>query len=68
MLIRATLGVCGVLAVLVGAVFIGQGTNAIHGSSMSGHGGYAWLGGVLVAVGVGLLVGAWRLGVGRRTT
>jgi hypothetical protein len=68
MLIRATLGICGILAVLVGAVFIGQGTNVIHGSSMSGHGGYAWLGAVLVAVGVGLLVGAWRLGAGRKAT
>jgi hypothetical protein len=33
---------------------------------MSGHGGYAWLGAVLVAVGVGLLVGAWRLGASRK--
>lgn len=67
MLIRTTLGILGVLAVLVGAVFIGQGTNVIHGSSMTGHGGYAWLGGVLVAIGLGLLVGARRLGAGRRS-
>lgn len=67
MLIRATLGILGVLAGLVGAVFIGQGTNVIHGSSMSGHGGYAWLGAVLVVIGLGLLVGAWRIGAGRRS-
>ncbi len=61
MALRATLGVLGILAVVVGVVFIGQGTNAIHGSSMSGHGGYAGLGGVLLVIGLGLIVWAWRL-------
>jgi hypothetical protein len=59
--LRATLAVLGVLAFAVGVVFIGQGTNAIHGSSMSGHGGYAGLGAVLVVVGLALVVCAWRL-------
>ena len=68
MLLRASLAIVGLLAVLIGAVFIGQGTNAIHGSSMSGHGGYAWLGGVLVAIGLGLIIGAWRLRAGRAPT
>ena len=58
---RGTLGILGVLAFVVGAVFIGQGTNVIHGSSMSGHGGYAGLGGVLIAIGLGLILWAWRL-------
>ena len=62
---RATVGVLGVLACLVGALFIGQGTNVVHGSSMSGHGGYAWLGGVLLVIGLGLVIWAWRL-PGRR--
>lgn len=66
-LIRATLGILGVLGVLVGAVFIGQGTNVIHGSSMSGHGGYAGLGVALVVIGLGLLAWAWRLGARRRS-
>ena len=61
MVLRATLGILGVLACVVGVVFIGQGTNAIHGSSMSGHGGYAGLGGVLLVIGLGLIVWAWRL-------
>jgi hypothetical protein len=61
MVMRATLGLLGGLAVVVGAVFIGQGTNLIHGSSMSGHGGYAGLGAVLLAIGFGLILWAWRL-------
>jgi hypothetical protein len=61
MALRATLGLLGGLAVVVGAVFIGQGTNLIHGSSISGHGGYAGLGAVLLAIGFGLILWAWRL-------
>lgn len=57
---RGTLGILGVVACLVGALFIGQGTNVIHGSSMSGHGGYAGLGGVLLVIGLGLVIWAWR--------
>ena len=58
---RGTLGLLGVLVFLVGALFVGQGTNVIHGSSMSGHGGYAGLGGVLIVIGLGLVTWAWRL-------
>ena len=66
-MIRAILGIVGVLAVFVGVVFIGQGVNVIHGSSMSGHGGYAGLGAVLLVIGVGLVIWAWRLGSRRKT-
>ena len=61
MVMRAILGFVGVLAVLTGVVFIGQGVNVIHGSSMSGHGGYAGLGAVLLVIGLGLVIWAWRL-------
>ncbi|HWX09437.1 MAG TPA: hypothetical protein VNY33_05630 [Gaiellaceae bacterium] len=57
---RGALAVLGVLVFVVGVVFLGQGTNLIHGSSMSGHGGYAWLGGVLIVIGLGLVMWAWR--------
>jgi protein-S-isoprenylcysteine O-methyltransferase Ste14 len=60
--IRGVLTVLGVLAVLTGVVFIGQGVNLIHGSSMSGHGGYAGLGAVLLVIGLGLILWAWRAG------
>jgi hypothetical protein len=56
MVMRGAFSVLGVLLVLVGALFIGQGTNLIHGSSMSGHGGYAGLGAVLLVIGLGLLI------------
>jgi protein-S-isoprenylcysteine O-methyltransferase Ste14 len=61
MLLRASLAAVGVLMCLVGVVFIGQGVNVIHGSSMSGHGGYAGLGAVLLLIGLGLVIWAWRL-------
>jgi protein-S-isoprenylcysteine O-methyltransferase Ste14 len=63
MVMRAILAIVGALAVLVGVVFIGQGVNVIHGSSMSGHGGYAGLGAVLLVIGLGLLIWVWRLRV-----
>jgi hypothetical protein len=59
-LIRRTLATVGALLCLAGVVFIGQGVNVIHGSSMSGHGGYAGLGAVLLAFGLGLIVWARR--------
>jgi protein-S-isoprenylcysteine O-methyltransferase Ste14 len=60
MVLRGTLGALGVLMGLVGIVFIGQGVNVIHGSSMSGHGGYAALGAVLLVIGLALIAWAWR--------
>jgi len=54
-------GLLGVVLCAVGAVWVGQGTNAIHGSGMSGHGQYTVLGGLVVAVGLGLLGWAWRI-------
>jgi hypothetical protein len=67
MVVRGVIALLGLLLFLAGVVFIGQGTNVIHGSSMSGHGGYAGLGGVLLVAGLGLLMWAWRIGVGRKT-
>jgi hypothetical protein len=55
MVIRGVSAVVGVVLILVGGLFVGQGTNVIHGSSMSGHGVYAVLGGVLVVVGLAVL-------------
>jgi protein-S-isoprenylcysteine O-methyltransferase Ste14 len=56
-----TRGIVGGILLLVGAVWIGQGTNAIHGSAMSGHGQWAVIGGVVIAIGFALLVWAWRI-------
>jgi hypothetical protein len=44
----------------VGVVWILQGANVLHGSGMSGHGGYAVLGAVVFVLGALLLGAAWR--------
>jgi protein-S-isoprenylcysteine O-methyltransferase Ste14 len=54
-------GIIGVVLCLVGAVWIAQGTNEVHGSSMSGHGQYTVLGIVVVVIGLALLAWAWRI-------
>lgn len=51
-------GGIGVVLCAVGAVWIGQGTNHIKGSFMTGHKSYAALGGILVVIGAALLVSA----------
>lgn len=53
--------ITGVIAILLGLIWIGQGLNLIHGSGMSGHGQFAVLG-VVVA-----LFGAWLLASVLRT-
>jgi Na+/melibiose symporter-like transporter len=53
-------GIAGLLLCVIGAVWIAQGTGAMHGSGMSGHGQYAVLGIVVILVGVMLLVWARR--------
>jgi len=49
----------GVLLCLVGALWVGQGTDAVHGSFMSGRAQWAVIGGVLIVLGAALLVWAW---------
>ncbi len=56
-----TRGVLGIVLRLAGAVWIAQGTNALHGSGMSGHGVWAVLGVVLIVIGLALLVWALRI-------
>jgi hypothetical protein len=56
-------GIIGVVCCAVGAVWIAQGSGAMHGSGMSGHGQFAVLGAAAVVVGVTLVVWAgsiWR--------
>jgi drug/metabolite transporter (DMT)-like permease len=60
-------GIVGIVFCLVGLVWIGQGTNVLSGSKMmSGHGGYAVLGVVVLLIGLALL--AWAARVRRRQT
>jgi uncharacterized membrane protein HdeD (DUF308 family) len=57
--------VIGVLVLLVGLVWIAQGTNLMHGSGMSGHGEWTVIGIVLVVIGAALLVDARRTAIRR---
>jgi hypothetical protein len=52
--------VIGVVLCLVGALWIGQGVGSVHGSPMTGHAQWSYIGGILVVVGVGLLVWVGR--------
>ncbi|MGD8195263.1 hypothetical protein ACEXQB_012310 [Herbiconiux sp. P18] len=63
---RTTLIIVGVVALLVGALFAGQGANLIPGSSMTGDRTWLYIGLALAVVGVVLLVvGARRPKDGR---
>ena len=44
----------------IGALFIGQGTDQIHGSMMTGKERYAILGGVLLVIGLAFVISALR--------
>jgi hypothetical protein len=57
-------GVLGVVAVLLGVVWILQGLNVLQGSGMSGHGQFAVLGLIVAALGAWLLSGLRRPGAG----
>jgi hypothetical protein len=50
----------GVALCAVGAVFVLQGTNVLHGSGMSGEGKWGVIGAVMVALGLLLLAAAAR--------
>lgn len=63
--VRAVLVVVGVIALVVGAVFAGQGLNLIPGSFMTGDRTWLFVGVVLVVIGVVLLVRGLRPRRGR---
>jgi hypothetical protein len=52
--------VAGVVLVLTGAVWIGQGTDLVHGSSMRGSAFWAAVGAVCVVAGLAMLAWPWR--------
>jgi hypothetical protein len=60
--VRVGLGVVGVLVLLIGAVFAGQGLGYIPGSVMTGDIKWFWIGSGMVVV--GLVLGFFGL-VGR---
>jgi hypothetical protein len=62
---RLALIVVGAIALIVGAVWVGQGSNLIPGSFMTGNGMWLGIGLVVAVVGVVLLVLGVR-GIGSR--
>ena len=52
--------ILGSVLIATGAVWIGQGVGAVHGSFMTGHAEWAIMGGVAIFFGLALLVGARR--------
>jgi hypothetical protein len=58
--------VIGVLLVLVGVVWFGQGIGAIGGSFMTGEAIWAVIGAICIFFGIALLLGARRIRAGRR--
>jgi hypothetical protein len=54
-------GIIGAVLIIAGIVWILQGANVMHGSGMSGHGGYAVLGAIVFILGAALVGWAWRI-------
>jgi len=53
--VKAGVGSIGLLVVLVGAVFAGQGLGYIPGSFMTGDMHWFWIGGAMVVAGLAIL-------------
>ena len=63
---RIVLVIVGVIALIVGAVFAGQGANLIPGSSMTGNPMWLYIGLIVAIIGIILIVlGLRRTGRGR---
>lgn len=56
-----TRGIAGIVLCALGALWIAQGSGAVHGSAMSGHGQFVLLGAAVVVVGLALLAWAARI-------
>lgn len=54
--------IVGIVLILLGGLWIGQGSNLIGGSVMSGHSQWLWIGIVVVIVGIAALGWTYRKG------
>jgi LPXTG-motif cell wall-anchored protein len=57
--VRAGLVIVGVLALLVGLVWVGQGLGYIKGSFMTGDMKWFWIGVAMILIGLALGAGGW---------
>jgi hypothetical protein len=64
---KIALSIIGVLLVLMGVVWFLQGINVLQGSAvMSGQSQWAWYGGLVALIGIGLLVFSNRRGAPKK--
>jgi hypothetical protein len=63
---RTVLVVVGLVALVVGGVWVGQGLNLIPGSFMTGNRMWSWIGLALVLSGLAVLLAGLRRGPRRR--
>jgi hypothetical protein len=54
------LNIIGILLILAGGTFFLQGINVLPGSYMTGDPQWAVNGGIMIVIGIGLMVWAWR--------
>lgn len=54
------LNIIGILLILAGGTFFLQGINVLPGSYMSGDPQWVINGGIMMAIGIGLVIWAWR--------
>jgi predicted phage tail protein len=63
---RITARVVGIIAILVGALWVGQGLGYLPGSFMTGNRFWFWVGAACVLAGLALLLAARRRAPQRR--
>jgi protein-S-isoprenylcysteine O-methyltransferase Ste14 len=62
-----TRAIVGVVACLLGLLWIVQGLSSTKGSGMTGHRQYSVLGAVVLVIGLGLIAWAWKIRKGQQS-
>lgn len=57
---KTLLNIIGILLILAGGTFFLQGINILPGSYMTGDPQWAINGGIMIVIGIGLVIWAWR--------
>jgi hypothetical protein len=57
---KIILYILGIILILAGGTFFLQGINILPGSYMTGDPQWAINGGIMIVIGIGLIIWAWR--------